>query len=277
MRLCAPSRWLGLITLCATLAAAQTPSVLILDDSQKLGSLSLGGDNTLVVEQGDVQVNSSHTAALSAFNSSLEVKQGKIGVVGGVQTLGKVSLTPKPVSNAKVADPYAALKLPTEVPIKSRQKLFVHAGKEMTLSPGVYFGGLSFGSGCQITFEPGVYYVGNGDIYFADGTYRGAGVTICLYGNAAGKFVLGNKCDINLTAPTEGDFKGLSFISYASGLAITLQEANLTLSGAIYGPKVQVGMFMKSQVKVPQLVALNLTMGTGAQMTVTGSPAAGGE
>ena len=93
-------------TLCLALLAALPPvrgddapppsSLLVLDASEKLSTLSLGGEDCLTINKGDLVVNSSHTHALSVSNSVLEVLDGKILLVGGGEGSGKSTITPEP-------------------------------------------------------------------------------------------------------------------------------------------------------------------------------------
>jgi hypothetical protein len=143
-------------------------------------------------------------------------------------------------------DPYASLSIPTGGSCTTTNASY--SGATVTINPGVYCGGMSFGSGANVTLNPGTYYVrdGNFDVK-AQATVQGAGVTIILTGTTASKVgavdINGNT-DVTLSAPTgtSDTYRGLVFVQQRNGTVDSKFNggSRTKISGGIYFPNTRV-------------------------------------
>jgi hypothetical protein len=252
-------------------------SVLVLDNRPTNGALNLGGEDRLVVDKGDLQVNSTHSNAVFNALSQIEVKDGGCRIAGGYNGVGTATCAPEAETGASaVADPYAQTAWPQTTDIASRGKLFVSGdNKEETLSPGYYVGGLScMGKGLVVHLEPGLYIITDGDFFISDATVEGTDVTILMSGNAPGKLLAANGSHLIISAPKEGPLKDLALVS-----ARTMQGNDTDLGfnggvaevdGVIYAPRGRVGVFFKSQVTAAAVVSWHLMLNTGGVLEALG-------
>jgi hypothetical protein len=280
---------LVLCTLCLAMLAAvpsvsgddapTPPSLLVLDASEKLSTFSLGGEDRLTIRKGDLVVNSCHRHAFSVSNSVVEVLDGQFLVVGAGVGSGESKITPEPQQGAEVVvDPYTGLKFPQIDNTVSRQRKFLPENEEVTLSPGIYYGGVTGASkATTVTLEPGVYVMVDGDFAMVGPKVIGKGVTIIMSGANPGKFLLGSGSEATLSAPTEGPLKDILIVSagkaqgYNSDVGFNDGHANFT--GVIYAPLGRVGAFYKSVVKVSRVVCFAFVLNTSAVMEITGTTA----
>jgi len=255
--------------------APAPPSLIVLNSTAKNGALSLGGENRLAVHKGDIAVNSSHTMALSLFNSELEVLAGEVILNGGAHILGEGSITPEPITGAElVEDPYTAQEFPEVTDVIANERLFISEG-EVTLEPGVYYGGLTIsGEETKVTLSPGTYLIVNGDFAVLKAELTGEGITLLVSGDKPGKFVFGNGSRTTLSAPEEGPLKGMLLATDGridgANSNIGFNDAKATLTGAVYAPQGRVGVFFKSEVTAGRIVCFEYMMNTGAQVDLTG-------
>ncbi len=254
------------------------PAVLLLDATAKTGALHLDGENTLTVRKGDLVVNSTHNSALFSANSKIEVPAGAIRLAGGYNNLGESSITPTPVTGAAaVADPLTGVQYPKAGDVRSRQKLYVPDGRETTLKPGYYAGGINaYGRNTVLRLEPGMYVITDGDFFIGAGEVSGEGVTVIMSGKQPGKLSFGAGARGKLVAPREGPLKDMLIVSAAKTQGNTsdigFNDARVVLQGLIYAPKGRLGLLAEAQVIVGRVVAYNLLMNTGATLEVLGAP-----
>jgi uncharacterized membrane protein len=152
---------------------------------------------------------------------------------GGDSNNGGVTLTTCPsikTQQPPVADPYAALPMPTVTPNSC-----VHqSGFPAEMSAGDY---CSMDLKNGVTLDPGVYVIDGGTFKVnANAVVAGSGVTIYLI-NGANLSINGNS-QVNLSAPTTGTYKGMVIMSDRSNsAAITINGNNSSsMTGAIYAP-----------------------------------------
>jgi hypothetical protein len=183
--------------------------------------------------------NSPGVVALTvALFSSITAQ--KVKVVGGfLGLLGTV--TPTPVHAPATLDPFAGTTVP---PISSCDHTNLVITGPVTLSPGVYCGGLTVNGGGNVTLNPGTYYMDGGGLVggfglsvLLGGKVTGTGVTIVLTSsspliNLPGLSLLGT---INLTAPSSGPYAGLVVFEDRPALLGVLPGLGLTFTG---GPAV---------------------------------------
>jgi hypothetical protein len=143
-------------------------------------------------------------------------------------------------------DPYASLSIPAGGSCTTNNASY--SGQTVTINPGVYCGGISFGSGANVTLNPGTYYVrdGNFDVK-AQAAVQGTGVTIILTGTTAstvGAVDINANTDVTLSAPTgESDtYRGLVFVQARDATANSKFNggSRTKISGGLYFPNTRV-------------------------------------
>src|SRR5205823_3049941 len=134
---------------------------------------------------------------------------------------------------------------------------------QLTLYPGIYYGGLRVTGKNKVYFKPGTYYIVNGDLIISSDNNVSCPDCSVSNGVAVGTtFVLtqstGNNSDIGgvsitsennvtLNAPSSGDYPGVLFYQDRRATAGTMASTskiftvaslnNATLNGAIYFPQ----------------------------------------
>ncbi len=240
-------------------------------------------------------------------NSDLDAKAGArivstgIAVTGAV-TGGNAQFTPDPSTgavtplnpllalNAEIAT-YLAAKVPPPMTACNHPSVVVVSG-DMTLSPGVYCGGIRVTTGShKATLLPGVYVMAGGGLTVqTSGRIEGHGVTIINTNGPVNNpatyqpyfFGNGSKCD--LSAPTTGDFPhmliiqdpaaGVSGTTYVNTFACA---DDFPLVGTIYLPT-QTAYFQGSNSSSPingSIVAYNVDVASGTTLTMN-QPVTGG-
>lgn len=267
-------RWVWLVVAAAAVMAGadegSVPALLALNrDPEKLGSVSLGDGGTVTVEQGDVQVNGGHDAALYLGEGArLRAAAGEVGVVGGCLAVDGSELSPAAHETAAVDDPLAALVVPGKAPVISKSMLFV--GKSATLKPGIYQGGLLTAAKVKVTLQPGIYLFVDGDATFQGCTVSGTGVTLVIGGAKPGSLSFGAKSKVSLTAPTGGPTKGVVAVVKGESRGLSFYDTATTLGGTIYAPKSQVLATSRAKAKVGRVICQDLMVIDHSELTITG-------
>jgi hypothetical protein len=129
------------------------------------------------------------------------------------------------------------------VPIQYSNTLTVTT--PLTISPGIYIGGINVKAGGVLTMLPGIYIIQGGGFTVASGNVQGTGVMIYNGGKpptgTANSINIDNKSTINLRPPTSGMYQGISFFQdRKSNANVQIQSNhNQTITGAIYAPAAQ--------------------------------------
>ncbi len=117
---------------------------------------------------------------------------------------------------------------------------FEATGASMTLTPGVYCGGLRASASTVVTFEPGIYIIKDGPLEAqASATFQGENVGFYLTGTDT-EIRFSSNTSISLTAPEDGELAGLLFFEDRNNSPehvhrITSNDARLLL-GTLYLP-----------------------------------------
>jgi hypothetical protein len=116
----------------------------------------------------------------------------------------------------------------------------------ITLSPGLYEGGIRIGSNVQsVTFNPGTYIINGGGITVAGNTtLTGSGVTFFLTtGDGYGPVKFLSRPRVSLSAPLSGPYKGILFFQDRSIIpggnsydSIITGDSSSIFDGSIYFP-----------------------------------------
>lgn len=183
-------------------------------DEAVSGALYIDNGGDLVTNCG-VVVNSGSNSALDLNSSGdLDARPAPISIRGNYSAGGGASATPTPqTGTATVVNPLASVQMPPpSVPACTYTGLFVVTGT-MTLSPGVYCGGISITNASNTAnLLPGTYILAGGGLTVTNsGRINGTEVTLInTTGSYAFKpFTFGTGCKAKLSAPTSGTYEGI--------------------------------------------------------------------
>jgi hypothetical protein len=221
------------------------PSCVLALDSSGAGALTFMGNTELSITGCNAHANSLNKDAV-VVQGNPRVRTDCISTSGGV-LLGRELLLDleeceAPLENAAVVpDPYADLPQPKDIMAEDCKPSTVFgggAGATHTISPGRYCGTLELRR--DVTLEPGVYVVEGGVEITSTANVVGNGVTIYIKGN--GEFRSNGNANIQLSAPTEGDYRGVLFFAdqeqgSTSARHVMNGTASSTFSGAFYAPR----------------------------------------
>lgn len=159
-----------------------------------------------------VATNSDSENALN-INGNVNLSAESIYTVGNYTTTGTsytLDLQEEAITHAPpVEDPYADLSEPSYGGCDHTNE---RASGTTTLSPGVYCGDLTINANADVTFSPGTYYIHGGQFKVNGNTSLvGSGVTFVLTGSGSdiAKIDMNGSADVNLTAPSTGDYAGI--------------------------------------------------------------------
>lgn len=218
------------------------------------GSENISGDCGIFVN------SNSSTAAV--INGSNTINVGQFNIVGNYQNNGSNTLTPTPtIHAAATADPFANLPAPTYNASNCASYTAFNGSGTVTLSPGVYCGGLTINGSYTVNFNPGIYVMlGGGFVLNGSETLNGSGVMFYnTYDatHAAGAVTFNGSSTLNLSAPTSGTYKGILFyqdrtIPY-SAFTDNFNGSSSGTTGTLYFPSTPL-IYNGSQTAVFQAV-----------------------
>ena len=210
------------------------------------------GDITITAPSCVMQVNSNNGDAVE-LDDHAAVNTHDNCFVGGVQKSGNATLSPAPDAVCKtLPDPFVNYLKPSVPPCtyggNSGQPSFSLSGnKTVTLSPGVYCGGMNFSGNVNVTFDSstnnGLFIIKDGTITESGGTFTGNGVTFFLTGSGAG-IQMSGQANWHLVAPVAGPMAGFVIFldpNGPSGAAAASSQlsgqSELYFEGVVYLPK----------------------------------------
>lgn len=150
------------------------------------------------------------------------------------------SFAPTPRSGCPVIrDPYANLPKPLTSGCDYNNFSTETGTETVTLSPGIYCGGLKLKSAAAI-LQPGIYVIKDGSLNIqANADVKGKGVVFYFYGDRAG-MTMSSKAKVELWAPFSGDYAGMVFIQDADsnpGYVNKLSgQSGVLIVGTLYFP-----------------------------------------
>lgn len=232
--------------------------VLALNKNAQPG-LRLTGNATIDIKapQCILQVNSNASGAVS-MNGNASITSARNCFVGTMVKVGNASVTPAPQPEcAPVLDPFANYAKPT-VGACQFNNYSVSGNTSVTLTPGVYCGGMQFSGQVKVTFSPGFYVIKDGTLQASSGaSFTGNGVTFFLTGAGAAINMSGH-ASLNLVAAKTGPFPGFVFFldpSGPTGLAASSSQlsgsSDLYVEGVVYLPKQLVTITGSAEMDAP--------------------------
>jgi Flp pilus assembly protein TadG len=208
--------------------------VLSLDPSGPAG-INIRGQGQLKLENCAGQANSNDSAALYQEGGS-SASADSFCSHGGYS--GK-NFTPKPYKHcSRVDDPFKDLEVPTTYGCDYTNAIYKK--DTFVVMPGTYCGGITIEAHAEVKFQPGLYIIKDGEFRIAaHTTVKGSDVTFYLIGNNT-KVTIVSGSDVNLVAPTSGDYAGMLFVqdpaSNPGETNLIAGGAGIQLVGALYFP-----------------------------------------
>jgi Flp pilus assembly protein TadG len=208
-------------------AVAADVGILVLDPTSK-GAFNANGNGTTNVQGTPIIVDSNNAEAAIGNGGGVLIAPefditGGYTTTGGAQFQGTIN-----TGRAPTPDPLSDIPPPDPTTMTSYNGQHHYTQGSVTLSPGVYKGGISASGTASVTLQPGIYYMDGGGFSFSgQGNLLGNGVMIYNdpgNGNSANVNVSGTG-NITLSGPTSGVYQGLTFF----------QNRTSTVSASISG------------------------------------------
>lgn len=265
--------------------ASQAPAGMVLH-SDACRSAYVGGSARLEILDGGLMVNSSCDQALYVSGSARVSASDYVHVHGGYQLRGSARVEPPPVTGVPPSpDPLAGLPAPDmgSMPVRhgdpwDPDTLQIHHG-DVTLQPGIYYGGISITGNARVTLLPGIYVMAGGG-FTVTGSAQVHGEGVCIYNTQDpyrprrdGEFEhirLGGSARVSLTPPESGPYAGLIvFQDRANTESMELEDsARLDApNGTIYLPSARLEGQGSSQ-STAAFIVQQLHLQGSARMTV---------
>ena len=268
----------------AGLARSGSGQAVIVTRSSGATTFTLSGNTKFTITGGGTNTNT---------NSGNAVQVGGAGqltatfhrVTGGVSASDASRMSPAPLTGVAAApDPFASLAGPSTngVPVYAGQTIT----STVTLSPGVYTGLITVGSGGvarlnagNYIFRAGLTTTGTGSIVLA-----GAGGVLLYNANAnypavggvCGNVSLAGTGTMTLAASATGSYAGMLVFqdrSCANGAALTVRTGT-SLAGTLYVPAATLTISVANSVTIAsQIVADQLMLSGNNTLTMTFTPA----
>lgn len=230
--------------------ATTAPSLVVLDPSGN-GALTASGNGAVdVSDGGTIAVDSTSGSAIS-LDGNGQVVAGTIDIVGGYNANGHANLQGTVDTGAtSVADPLASLATPNISQLTTYQAVNVSGNTQVTLSPGVYTGGIQVSGQATVRLMPGIYYLqGGGLSVTGQGSIFGQGVTIYNAPLSANDGIsVTGQGSISISAPIPGTplanpinqgIPGVAiFEARGAGSPISVDgNGSINIVGALYAPQ----------------------------------------
>jgi hypothetical protein len=179
-------------------------------DPHVSGAMSGQGSTNVVLNGCSLYDNSDSATALTVGGSA-QITALAVGVVGGLTGGANITTTQGiRTKTAAVEDPYASSSYPA---FSSCTQQNFTAKTTVTISPGVYCGGINLNAGANVTLSPGIYYLDGGSLSVNGGaTLAGSNVTLVFTSqnrNDYASATVNGNATINLTPPKTGGTAGI--------------------------------------------------------------------
>ena len=206
-------------------------------------SVYFQGNSEFMASVCSVQANSDNAAAMRTWGNAYAEADGFCAVGGWVGS----GFEPDPETGCTTkADPYASLAMPTVGACNFNNKVVKNT--TVTLSPGVYCGGLALKTHGVATLNPGLYIIKDGVLSVDSQSTLNAGNAVVFYltGNTA-KVDFTSGASVTVNAPKTGqgvgqaaNYVGFAFIQdRATGIGADnyiSSGGDVNINGAFYAP-----------------------------------------
>jgi len=206
------------------------------------GATTIKGAAQVTLNGCDMYDDSNSATALNV-NGSAGVSARSVDIVGGVSGTSNITVSQDIATDQPYSpDPYV------NTPNPSFSGCDAHnfsAKTTVTLSPGVYCGGMTLNAGAAVTLNPGIYYLDRGSLQVNGGaSLTGTGVTLVFTSSNGQNYAtatINGGATVNLTAPTSGPTPGIVLFgdrNMPTGTGFKFNGgASQYYGGAIYIPK----------------------------------------
>jgi len=159
--------------------------MLVLDNNDGC-ALSVTGNAVLMVDGGDIQVNSDHAQAI-CLTGSAQMHAENIHVGGNIKITGSASYTGQLHTGAPPQDdPLADLAEPTYDPENDLGRVEATSSDVVDMVPGYYSGGVVATGSSTVNMAPGIYSLGGDGLDISGGASLFAeGAVIHIVGSGA--------------------------------------------------------------------------------------------
>lgn len=227
------------ITTSATATAAGSTNVCVIGlELKDSGTISLTQQAVMTAGSCAVYSNSTSRTGLGSTQNAI-MNTGLACSAGGYSGSSSNYATPPITDCPSITDPLENRSPPTYTNSCDYNDFWVKSGSTVTISPGVYCGGIDVGGNSVVTVGPGIYIIKDGPIdIYAGASFVGEGVGLYFTGSNA-YFSAYGKSIINLKAPSSGSMAGLLMFqdrkSSETDFVIKSKSAR-NLLGTIYLP-----------------------------------------
>jgi hypothetical protein len=214
--------------------------ILILDPTAP-GALTVNGNGSVSVIGAPLIVDSNApNGGVTTGNATVTVSpnqeidfSGSPGSSGSGSWIGPIKTNQPPVP-----DPLLYLPEPSAAGAPAQPKVKISRKQSLTISPGVYDGGISVSGQASLYMNPGIYYMAGGGFSFTgQGDLNANGVMIVNLPSSNSDVInINGQGSINLSPMTTGIYRGISLWqqrSSANTIDIT-GNGSSTISGTFY-------------------------------------------
>src|SRR3974390_98562 len=206
------------------------------------GATTIKGGGQVTLNGCDMYDDSNSATALNV-NGSAGVSARSVDIVGGVSGTSNITVSQDIATDQPYSpDPYV------NTPNPSFSGCDAHnfsAKTTVTLSPGVYCGGMTLNAGAAVTLNPGIYYLDRGSLQVNGGaSLTGTGVTLVFTSSTGQNYTtatINGGATVNLPAPTSGPYQGIALSgdrNMPTGTGFKFNGgASQYFGGAIYIPQ----------------------------------------
>ena len=211
-------------------------------DGVTSGAATAKGTANVALNGCSLYDNSNSGSALIAAGTS-SISALSVNVVGGVSGTSNITTTQGiNTGQAAASDPYASVPIPS---FSGCNQSNYSAKNTLTISPGVYCGGISVNAGAHLTLSPGIYYIDGGSFTVnGNASVSGTGVTLMFTSSTGSNWptaTINGGATINLIAPTSGPTAGIVIYGDRNmpvGTAFKFNGGSTEyFGGAVYLPK----------------------------------------
>jgi hypothetical protein len=251
-------------------------------DTSATSAITIGGSANANLGCGVISNSNSATESVGVNGNAYNLTASPVAGVGGLPTSIRGASNLKP-HHVAMPDPYAG-KYGTDVPtgMTCRGNINAAGARDASdnVNPGCY-NNFNPGNGTT-TLNPGVYYLNNASLSINGNTrVTGTGVTLVFTGTNPGTVTMNGNSELDLTAPTTGDYARMVMIQSPNATAANTNKINgnngSKIDGAIYFPKGLMNFTGNSSpsTKCAMIVAFRVDFGgnTDIQNNTTGCQA----